>query len=160
MPCVWVAGGRCCSELSLAARGSARVFRSRRYTERTAWLHRWQIIERVEKLEECSPAHNCLLKNVHHAPSLPTCQRSQNPRRSPVFPAIRAGLHIIQGTHAVYMTHLQDQPWLRLKPQSCKCANGNNSSTTGLLLRFSFYVLLARLGPLALQILLVQHAML
>lgn len=80
----WVDRGQRCTELSLAARGSAGVFRSCRFTERTAWLHRWQIVERVEKSEECSPAHSSLLKNVHHASSL-----SEDPERGRkhVFPA-------------------------------------------------------------------------
>ena len=73
---------------------------------------------------------------------------------------IHAGQHIIHGTYTVYMTHFLNQPQLRLRPQSCNCANGNNFNTIDLLMRFSFYVLLARLGPLALQIFLVQSTIL
>lgn len=74
----WLGWGQCCSELALAAGGSARVFRSCGFTERTAWLHRWQIIERVEKSKECSPAHDSLLKNAHHALSLPAKAPEEN----------------------------------------------------------------------------------
>lgn len=152
LPCVWMDRGQRCGELSLAARGSARVFRSRRFTERTAWLHRWQIIERVEKSEECSPARNSLLKNVHHAPSLPTFQRIQSPGRKCVFPACLPFVlgNILSMKHMLYIWHFLNQPQLRLRPQPCKCANGNYSSTIDLLLSFSFYALPARLGPLGL----------
>jgi len=101
--CVWMDRGQRCSELSLAARGSARVFRSCRFTERTAWLHRWQITERVEKSDDCSPAHNSLLKNVHHAPSLLTFQRIQSPGRKHIFPA---RLPCMLG-HRLSMEHMQ-----------------------------------------------------
>lgn len=115
--CVWMDWGQCCNELSLAGRGSARVIRSRRFTERTAWLHRWQIIARVEKLEECSPAHNSLLKNVHHAPSVPAFHMIQSPEENTY------SLHVCHSCLAMYYpwnicyiygTHFQ----LRLRPSA------------------------------------------
>lgn len=121
----WLGWGQCCSELALAAGGSARVFRSCGFTERTAWLHRWQIIERVEKSKECSPAHDSLLKNAHHALSLPAKAPEENV----------CSLHIchscwattIHRAYALCVTHFLHQPPLRLSPQPHKCGYGLSS---------------------------------
>lgn len=75
--------GQCCSRLALATRGSAVFLDPVDLQNEQLWLHRWQIIERVEKSKECLPAHNSLLKNAHHALSLP----AKAPGRKRVFPA-------------------------------------------------------------------------
>lgn len=150
--------GQCCSRLALATRGSASVFISYGFTEWTAWLHRWQIIGRVEKSKECSPAHNSLLKNAHHALSF----ASQSPWKKMCIPcmfAIHVGQHIIHRACVLSITHILHWLLLKLSPEPCKCGYGLSIHpdflvvmipSTDLFLRFSFHELLANLGPIAL----------